>query len=148
MRISDWSSDVCSSDLVLAHGCLAAEPERDVQQRLAAAINDQRPFTGLVDPVEHPQQRRLACPVAPEDRKPIALAEFEVDVVKQAQEAALRRIERSAEEQPAPTRGRSLALQERRHIKAEILGERTEERRVGKECVSTCRSRWSQHHKN
>src|SRR3546814_7189448 len=31
---------------VLAHGCLAAEPERDVQQRLAAAINDQRPFTG------------------------------------------------------------------------------------------------------
>src|SRR3546814_4682441 len=38
---------------VLAHGCLAAEPERDVQQRLAAAINDQRPFTGLVRSEEH-----------------------------------------------------------------------------------------------
>src|SRR3546814_14623281 len=25
---------------------------------------------------------------------------------------------------------------------------RSEERRVGKECVSTCRSRWSPHHKN
>src|SRR3546814_14559625 len=25
-------------------------------------------------------------------------------------------------------------------------GERSEERRVGKECVSTCRSRWSPHH--
>src|SRR3546814_18236256 len=25
-------------------------------------------------------------------------------------------------------------------------GERSEERRVGKECVSTCRSRWSQYH--
>src|SRR3546814_10755319 len=27
-----------------------------------------------------------------------------------------------------------------------ILGERSEERRVGKECVSTCRSRWSPYH--
>src|SRR3546814_13414364 len=26
------------------------------------------------------------------------------------------------------------------------LAERSEERRVGKECVSTCRSRWSPHH--
>src|SRR3546814_15522399 len=25
-------------------------------------------------------------------------------------------------------------------------GDRSEERRVGKECVSTCRSRWSQYH--
>ena len=28
----------------------------------------------------------------------------------------------------------------------EIEGERSEERRVGKECVSTCRSRWSPYH--
>src|SRR3546814_17397523 len=28
------------------------------------------------------------------------------------------------------------------------LGERSEERRVGKECVSTCRSRWSPYHYN
>src|SRR3546814_14481505 len=27
-----------------------------------------------------------------------------------------------------------------------MLVERSEERRVGKECVSTCRSRWSQYH--
>src|SRR3546814_14276958 len=27
------------------------------------------------------------------------------------------------------------------------LGRRSEERRVGKECVSTCRSRWSAYHK-
>src|SRR3546814_16662523 len=26
------------------------------------------------------------------------------------------------------------------------IGERSEERRVGKECVSTCRSRWSPYH--
>src|SRR3546814_14006004 len=29
---------------------------------------------------------------------------------------------------------------------ARILGERSEERRVGKECVSTCRSRWAPYH--
>src|SRR3546814_19516130 len=29
---------------------------------------------------------------------------------------------------------------------AECTGYRSEERRVGKECVSTCRSRWSQYH--
>src|SRR3546814_16550992 len=28
----------------------------------------------------------------------------------------------------------------------EILQDRSEERRVGKECVSTCRSRWSPYH--
>src|SRR3546814_4485938 len=27
-----------------------------------------------------------------------------------------------------------------------IVGDRSEERRVGKECVSTCRSRWSPYH--
>src|SRR3546814_14831660 len=29
---------------------------------------------------------------------------------------------------------------------ADILVDRSEERRVGKECVSTCRSRWSPYH--
>src|SRR3546814_5530056 len=28
----------------------------------------------------------------------------------------------------------------------DVEGERSEERRVGKECVSTCRSRWSPYH--
>src|SRR3546814_17669304 len=31
-------------------------------------------------------------------------------------------------------------------MKIEDLFDRSEERRVGKECVSTCRSRWSQYH--
>src|SRR3546814_15212953 len=40
---------------------------------------------------------------------------------------------------------------ERRHLDAAIArqrvaGRRSEERRVGKECVSTCRSRWSPYH--
>src|SRR3546814_15379362 len=31
-------------------------------------------------------------------------------------------------------------------LEAEVRRERSEERRVGKECVSTCRSRWSPYH--
>src|SRR3546814_4949216 len=33
-----------------------------------------------------------------------------------------------------------------RWLAATMLGARSEERRVGKECVSTCRSRWSPYH--
>src|SRR3546814_1464048 len=38
---------------------------------------------------------------------------------------------------PQPKHGR---------IRMRIRGNRSEERRVGKECVSTCRSRWSPYH--
>src|SRR3546814_4616810 len=31
-------------------------------------------------------------------------------------------------------------------LPAQLRGHRSEERRVGKECVSTCRSRWSPYH--
>src|SRR3546814_9065986 len=52
-------------------------------------------------------------------------------------------------------RGRSIFLLRRRTVDpgrersvvADVeRGARSEERRVGKECVSTCRSRWSPHH--
>src|SRR3546814_11434234 len=33
-------------------------------------------------------------------------------------------------------------------VRSNLSRGRSEERRVGKECVSTCRSRWSPHHKN
>src|SRR3546814_1220721 len=76
MRISDWSSDVCSSDL-----------EPAPQQRNVAEIVDLR-------------------------RRPHVEAVFRRDFA--GEEAAVRT--------------------------------RSEERRVGKECVSTCRSRWSPYH--
>src|SRR3546814_10585518 len=34
----------------------------------------------------------------------------------------------------------------KRAYRKEVGGRRSEERRVGKECVSTCRSRWSPYH--
>src|SRR3546814_20416947 len=45
----------------------------------------------------------------------------------------------TAESQPAPHRATL-------RVQSEALVARSEERRVGKECVSTCRSRWSPYH--
>src|SRR3546814_9235067 len=82
MRISDWSSDVCSSDLTEIQmlallGNLANADSYEVTERIVRTI-DQQPTS-----VNEKQKR---------------------------------------------------------------VNQRSEERRVGKECVSTCRSRWSPYH--
>src|SRR3546814_5435118 len=80
MRISDWSSDVCSSDLKrIGQRLSAARPVRETNQQLAI--------------IDH-ARRRNPC----------------------------------------------------NNTRARSKRDRSEERRVGKECVSTCRSRWSPHH--
>src|SRR3546814_10836417 len=79
MRISDWSSDVCSSDLLAPALCCGSE----VIPR---------------SPWRHQRQRR--------------------------HQVAAQRVERHKSR----------------------IEPRSEERRVGKECVSTCRSRWSPYH--
>src|SRR3546814_6003486 len=71
MRISDWSSDVCSSDLSFPLG------------------------------VQHAETYVAPCAVLVGDAA---------------------------------------------HVIHPLAGQRSEERRVGKECVSTCRSRWSPYH--
>src|SRR3546814_19355384 len=84
MRISDWSSDVCSSDLVTpSTGCCGRRVRARMCQPAATA------------------RRSVARPT-----KPVA---------------------------PVLARMGGII--------------RSEERRVGKECVSTCRSRWSPYHK-
>src|SRR3546814_2268575 len=80
VRISDWSSDVCSSDLLFGHDIFAS---RDLH---------------ILRDVDH-------------DR---AGAAVRCDMERLVQDGA------------------------------EAV--RSEERRVGKECVSTCRSRWSPYH--
>src|SRR3546814_2978224 len=94
MRISDWSSDVCSSDLDWT-------AFQQARSELGAS------FVRI-------------------------LGYFHEDGVKSvaAIEDAMRRADSAALVLPAHT----------------LKGERSEERRVGKECVSTCRSRWSPYH--
>src|SRR3546814_12952831 len=102
MRISDWSSDVCSSDLAGA-----GEPDF---QLVAVAAADRLLKHGQIL-VEALQGREHRVPVRKEDVPPH------------------HRIARRDAGEVAETARRS------------------EERRVGKECVSTCRSRWAPYHK-
>src|SRR3546814_10476556 len=87
MRMSDWSSDVCSSDL----------NEQFAESRMARRVLGRR-------------QHVLGVAGDFDD----ARAVFVID------------------EAEAPD--------------LEVITMRSEERRVGKECVSTCRSRWSPDH--
>src|SRR3546814_14276542 len=98
MRISDWSSDVCSSDLVL--------------------VDDGRP-DGAAHDLESLPTDLTVREVAHVPRAGQHVAELH-----------------GGPELP----GRGPCL-----LRVEVAG-RSEERRVGKECVSTCRSRWSPDH--
>src|SRR3546814_972809 len=90
MRISDWSSDVCSSDLALSESgkCGAS---------------------GMIDDLERAIEAMLFASDEPLDARQVA--------------------------------GRLGDEMTPGQVKA-----RSEERRVGQECVNTCRTRWSPYH--
>src|SRR3546814_11387319 len=104
MRISDWSSDVCSSDLLYGSiGVIGNTPGAN-----GSRVFDQMQVSlGVVGPASlgEPAQKLVHHIVA------------------------------SPQPQGWDTQ-----------IKNEPTLQRSEERRVGKECVSTCRSRWSPYH--
>src|SRR3546814_13148636 len=98
MRISDWSSDVCSSDLV----ALAVLHEGSPPLIRTYGVRDVA----------------AGAPVTPETA-------FALGSITKTMTAL----------------GFAILADEGR-----IEWDRSEERRVGKECGSTCRSRWSQSH--
>src|SRR3546814_12574551 len=115
MRISDWSSDVCSSDLFghIPVDTLTASKIREWHANLA-----QSPIRLRTRPGH--QQRHKPLDNDPDAlRKRRATANRHLTVLK----AILN------------------------HFFRENYVARSEERRVGKECVSTCRSRWAPYHK-
>src|SRR3546814_16235525 len=82
------------------------------------ALQQDGALAGRLEAGQHAQQRGLAAARGAEQREELALEDVEGDVVD----------------------GDEVA---------ETLGDaddRSEERRIGKECVSTCSSRWSQYH--
>src|SRR3546814_15562548 len=110
MRISDWSSDVCSSDL-------------------AAGVPTREEWASLVHPEDHRD-----CPWIFPDRlfrTGILTTEFRV-----RSEDGFRTVS---------CRGSSFlgagGMQRMIGMEIDVTQERSEERRVGKECVSTSRSR-------
>src|SRR3546814_13464089 len=92
MRISDWSSDVCSSDLIVPADVQAKF--RDIARRLVTG------FCLSPTPTTAPDSGM-------------------VEKLREIKDAA-------------------------RYVP--VGDGRSEERRVGKECVGTCRSRWSPYH--
>src|SRR3546814_20463254 len=100
MRISDWSSDVCASDLLTDSAAVAFMIHELAEFRTAANINriaveycvSPQFFDGLPGDLQH-----------------------------------------------------VFNAWARQHAQYEVQT-RSEERRVGKECVSTCRSRWCPYH--
>src|SRR3546814_11133125 len=114
MRISDWSSDVCSSDLIDAVG--AGE---------AAIASPQMLESRAVD-------TDLACGVVCGQDALFAVTEKTVRYL-----------------QIASPQANTCAIGVRyTHVLKDdaVHSSRSEERRVGKECVSTCRSRWRPYH--
>src|SRR3546814_12665596 len=66
---------------------------------------------------------------------------------RQARRAAMRGLARTDHRnKPGPAAKHAGAGHNRPMDRYERILSRSEERRVGKECVSTCRSRWSQYH--
>src|SRR3546814_11087924 len=108
MRISDWSSDVCSSDL--------GEGDRPELH------------CGSGQQVDEPVQPDLLAPLAEPDEH---RADPEEAVV-----AVPQRDEGTADDRRESGRDIARGLAEGDQV-------RSEERRVGEGCVSTCRSRWS-----
>src|SRR3546814_12463393 len=124
MRISDWSSDVCSSDLDSAAGP-AGERQQPGGVLLHHREADLRRLAGLAF-----QEG------ARDEAHEVAIAGL---VLHQEDELVGRR--RGAVARLAGLSGGQLA----RYLEL-AADDRSEERRVGKECVSTCRSRWSPVH--
>src|SRR3546814_20712559 len=110
MRISDWSSDVCSSDpfpRILERALMRLRQEApDEASRLAELIDSFRDLRGRMSSYA---RRRSIRPLGERLKGELA-----------------------AMVEAAPAVARCL--------------DRSEERRVGQECVSTCRFRWSPYH--
>src|SRR3546814_12431929 len=118
MRISDWSSDVCSADLrqLMLH---SAQAELDVQIVVDALVIGVRRV--------NEQCARQPAPVVGVGRRGVFLPPQDAENL-----FIFLTARRPAQDQPVADVGREIML-------------RSEERRVGKACVSTCRSRWAPH---
>src|SRR3546814_12295643 len=107
MRISDWSSDVCSSDL-----------------------DDAAAFRLRCEGIGHEKFVRFLLPVDDGEGQGVAEGRHEIGCRGEFG-IEFRQVGKAAN----AAQGRWLAH-----------GMRSEERRVGKECVSPCRSRWWPYH--
>src|SRR3546814_15066843 len=131
MRISDWSSDVCSSDLQLGYDDLvklASWLGCEVKERIFPKIKDWLALSKIMERVETNPDWRKNNPT-----EGIVFQDANGFQWKsKAHGYRIWKIARSAVER--------IALSRRREIP------RSEERRAGKVWVSTCRTGWATYH--
>src|SRR3546814_17251746 len=106
MRISDWSSDVCSSDLDRGPSC--GRRRSHARRRIPALTDEQRRLQPRLAVTRHALEIGFQDGNVHAVETRLSLIEVDEGIVN--------------------------------------IDESSEERRVGKECVSTCRSRWSTYH--
>src|SRR3546814_19111271 len=119
MRISDWSSDVCSSDLSAAYIL-----------RYADIVG-----IGYVTTIDNAERKQQIF-------EPVVLAKGEGSRFELIPTRIGRVGTQTDAYGPIQAENGDLAFAALRKVD----GGRSEERRVGKECVSRCRSRWSPSH--
>src|SRR3546814_20310986 len=129
MRISDWSSDVCSSDLKFVP--LAEEA------RLIAPIGEWVLRTACDEAARWPPDVRIAVNVSAEQ---LHNPHFVTTVAQALSQSELppERLELEVTESVFLHEGTCATP-----VLERLLDPRPEGRRVGKECGSTCRYRWS-----
>src|SRR3546814_18493549 len=127
MRISDWSSDVCSSDLAAYRG--------EKEKMRLAELRTERFWQGWSG------QGELGASTSSGNSESVGVTAglqlSKEDINWQHTFNALVDYRRAN------------GVTEKEHFTTAYPGQRkirSEERRVGKECVSTCRSRWAPYH--
>src|SRR3546814_14629378 len=135
MRISDWSSDVCSSDL------LNIKKEVDAELKVLEGVR--QTCLKLADLHRDVANEETALSELTGQRRPLAAdavsCRAKLDKAVTDHNLWLSDIENHKKTRP----GFFSRLFRTERWKTWLLANRSEERRVGKECVSTCRSRWS-----
>src|SRR3546814_17167397 len=126
MRISDCSSDVCSSDLVCNSRKISKAP-------MAPSIGRSK----SAQAADEVKQKAVMMK---------ALRELRDHVEKNADYVGDQFAEEARKIHYGETDERNIYGETSKDEAEALAEERSEERRVGKECVSTCRSRWSSDH--
>src|SRR3546814_15095611 len=136
MRISDWSSDVCSFDLIVDLD-RASIDEFDLS-RWGFVVTCR--FTLNWEPI------RVGCHES-EHVGPSSIVGEACDFVSQLQIVMmLKRHDQKSGDALRNSHAELFCSMMAAEGSCACGSDRSEERRVGKECVSTCRSRWSPYH--
>src|SRR3546814_5002506 len=134
MRISDWSSDVCSSDLE-GTGRRGAVTKEDL---VNYASGKTAGLSGGARPEERVPMTRIRKRIA----ERLMLSKNSTAMLTSFNEVNLGKVmamRKALQDDFIKANGIKLGFMS-------FFAKKSEERRVGKECVSTCRSRWSTSH--